>query len=199
MSASPSIVNVGYRSTNFWVVSAGRSRLLVDLGWWGMFGTLTANLERMDIPLREITHGVATHYHGDHAGAAQDLKNAGMRLVVAEEQVDAIALMARHAKPDDHYTPIRADDNVIVSCMGSRALLATLGINGQFVHTPGHSDDSISVLLDSGEVFTGDLTWPTFATEETMDAVMASWARLRELGAKMVYAGHGPVRPMPAA
>lgn len=27
------IVNVGYRSTNYWVVSAGRSRLLVDLGW----------------------------------------------------------------------------------------------------------------------------------------------------------------------
>lgn len=27
-----SIVNVGYRSTNFWVLSAGTSRLLVDLG-----------------------------------------------------------------------------------------------------------------------------------------------------------------------
>lgn len=46
----PSIVNVGYRSTNFWVVSVGRSRLLVDLGWPGMFGTLVANLGRMDIP-----------------------------------------------------------------------------------------------------------------------------------------------------
>ena len=199
MSASPSIVNVGYRSTNFWVVSAGRSRLLIDLGWWGMFSALTANLERMDIPLREIMHGVATHYHGDHAGAAQDLKNAGMQLIVAEEQVDAIALMARHAKPSDHYTPIHSDGNLIVSCAGSCALLATLGISGQFVHTPGHSDDSITVLLDSGEAFTGDLTWPTFATEKTMDAVMASWARLRALGAKSVHAGHGPVRPMPAA
>jgi hypothetical protein len=29
------IVNVGYRSTNFWVVSAGQSRLLIDLGWAG--------------------------------------------------------------------------------------------------------------------------------------------------------------------
>ena len=25
------IVNVGYRSTNYWVISAGTSRLLVDL------------------------------------------------------------------------------------------------------------------------------------------------------------------------
>ena len=28
-----SILNAGYRSTNYWVVSRGRARLLVDLGW----------------------------------------------------------------------------------------------------------------------------------------------------------------------
>jgi hypothetical protein len=39
---SATIVNVGYRSTNFWVVSAGRSRLLVDLGWPGMVGQLVS-------------------------------------------------------------------------------------------------------------------------------------------------------------
>lgn len=197
MAVPPTIVNVGYRSTNFWVVSVGRQHLLIDLGWQGMFSALTANLERMDIPLREITHGVATHYHMDHAGAAQDLKNAGMTLIVAEEQVGAIPLMAQHMKPADEYTEIQQEGNHIVSCTGSRALLTTLGFAGQFVHTPGHSDDSISVLLDGGEAFTGDLTWPTFATEETMETVMASWARLRELGATTVYAGHGPVRPMP--
>jgi ribonuclease/clavin/mitogillin len=26
------IVNVGYRSTNYWIIGAGTSRLLVDLG-----------------------------------------------------------------------------------------------------------------------------------------------------------------------
>src|SRR5512140_201914 len=113
MSRPPSIVNVGYRSTNFWVVSAGRSRLLVDLGWMGMFAALEANLRKMDIPLKEITHGVATHYHLDHAGAAQDLKDAGMQLIVTEEQVAAIPLMARHAKEADHYTPIRPEGNVV--------------------------------------------------------------------------------------
>ncbi len=199
MAARLSIVNIGYRSTNFWVVSAGRSRLLVDLGWPGMFDALTTNLARMDIPLREITHGVATHYHMDHAGAAQDLKNSGMRLLVAEEQVAAIAPMARHMKPTDRYTPIVSAGNVVVSCAESRAVLDSLGIGGQFVHTPGHSDDSISVLLDGGEVFTGDLTWPAFATEETMQQVLASWAQLRAIGARTVYAGHGAVRPMPAA
>jgi glyoxylase-like metal-dependent hydrolase (beta-lactamase superfamily II) len=198
MSDRPSIVNVGYRSTNYWVVSAGRSRLLIDLGWPGMVSALTANLARCDIPFGEITHGVTTHYHMDHAGAAQDLKDAGMRLIVVDLQVPAIPLMAQHMKPTDHYTAIRPDGNLVVSCADSRVLLASLGIAGQFVHTPGHSDDSITVLLDGGEAFTGDLTWPTFATEETMEQVLRSWERLRTLGARTVYAGHGPVRPMPA-
>ena len=197
MSGSPSIVNVGYRSTNFWVVSAGRSRLLIDLGWPGMFSTLEANLRRVDIPLGEVTHGVATHYHMDHAGAAQDLKNAGMRLVVAEEQVAAIPLMAQHMKPTDQYTPIVSDGDLVVSCADSRALLKSLGFDGHLVHTPGHSDDSVTVLLDSGEAFTGDLTWPTFATDESLEQVMASWDALRRLGARSVYPGHGPPRPMP--
>ncbi len=36
--ARVTIVNVGYRSTNYWVVSAGTSRLLVDLGRPGTIG-----------------------------------------------------------------------------------------------------------------------------------------------------------------
>jgi glyoxylase-like metal-dependent hydrolase (beta-lactamase superfamily II) len=86
---APTIVNVGYRSTNFWVVSAGSSRLLVDLGWPGRVGELLANLKRMDIALAGIRYGLATHYHIDHAGAAQDLKRLGVPLLVTEEQVHA--------------------------------------------------------------------------------------------------------------
>ena len=73
---SITIVNVGYRSTNYWVISAGASRLLVDLGWPGSMGRMQANLKRMDVPITEIQYGLATHYHIDHAGVAQELKLA---------------------------------------------------------------------------------------------------------------------------
>lgn len=53
------VVNVGYHSTNFWVVSAGRSRLLVDLGYPGTMGTMRANLARMGVPLVYPGHGPA--------------------------------------------------------------------------------------------------------------------------------------------
>lgn len=194
MGTAPiSIVNVGYRSTNFWVVSAGRSRLLVDLGWPGMFGALEANLRRMDIPLREITHGLATHYHIDHAGAAQDLKNRGMRLIVTREQQGAIEAMKAHIKPRDNYTEIRLDDNLLIACSESRDLLARLGLAGQILPTPGHSVDSVSLLLDSGEAFTGDLTLPGMATEADAPVVAESWRRLQAAGARLIHGGHGGV------
>lgn len=188
---TPTIVNVGYRSTNFWVVSAGKNRLLVDLGWPGKAAALFANLERMGVPLAEIRFGLATHYHIDHAGAAQDLKQRGVPLLVMEEQVAAIPLMKQWTKPADHYTEITTHDNVVISCAASRSFLAEIGIAGEILHTPGHSDDSVSLVLDIGCAFTGDLTMESMVAEEDPHVVARSWQLLRDLGVTTIYAGHG--------
>jgi len=162
-------------------------------------GTMRANLERMGVPLKEIKYGLATHYHPDHAGLAQDLKQAGVPLLVLETQIDAIPLMRSWTKPQDHYTDIATHDNVVISFAESRALLNKIGIAGEILGTPGHSNDSVSLLLDDGSVFTGDLTHPSLAGEENASAVAISWRLLRDCGATRVYPGHGPVRPMPQA
>jgi endoribonuclease LACTB2 len=184
------IVNVGYRSTNYWVVGGGGSRIIVDLGWPGRMGELLANLERMDVPLGELKYALATHYHIDHAGCAQELKRAGVPLLVLETQAAWIPKMKEFTKPQDNYTEITLNDNVTITFAESRATLARIGIAGRIVATPGHSDDSVSLLLDSGEVFTGDLT-PLALTEEGNASVLASWRTVKELGATMIYPGHG--------
>jgi glyoxylase-like metal-dependent hydrolase (beta-lactamase superfamily II) len=190
------IVNVGYRSTNYWVISVGKTRLLVDLGWPGSMGMMRANLKRMDVPLQEIRYALATHYHIDHAGLGQELKQAGVPLLVLDVQVSAIPLMKQWTKPQDNYVEITLHDNVTIPCAESRALLERIGIPGEIVPTPGHSDDSISLLLDDGSVFTGDLTHPMAIGVEDSAVVNASWQLLRERGATRVYPGHGPVRPI---
>ncbi len=192
-SADVTVVNVGYRSTNYWVVSAGTSRLLVDLGWPGTMGRLRANLRRMDVPLQEIRCGLATHYHIDHAGLAQELKLAGVPLLVLDVQVSAIPLMKQWIKPQDNYVDITMEGNLTISFAESRPALEQIGISGEILHTPGHSDDSVSLLLDDGSAFTGDLTHPTLTGEDDAAVVSASWRLLRERGAARVYPGHGPV------
>jgi ribonuclease/clavin/mitogillin len=196
LAPDPPIVNIGYRSTNYWVIGDGDRRILVDLGWPGTFGMMRANLRRAGVPLEAIRYALATHFHIDHAGLAQEMKRAGVPLLVTPEQIGAIPLMKAHTKPADNYVEIRTDDNMIVSCEDSRALLARLGLSGEIVHTPGHSDDSVSLLLDKGAVFTGDLTRPGLATEDQAPMVAASWARLRQRGASHVHPGHGRVYPL---
>lgn len=193
-TASLTIVNVGYRSTNYWVVSAGRSRLLVDIGWPGTLGLMKANLRKMGIPLEEIRYALATHYHIDHAGLGEELKREGVPLLVPDVQVAAIPLMKRWTKPADRYVEITPAGNVVISCAESRALLAEIGIGGEIVHTPGHSDHCVSLLLDDGAVFTGDLPHESLCFDNPV--ALASWQTLRMRGARRIHPAHGAVREM---
>jgi glyoxylase-like metal-dependent hydrolase (beta-lactamase superfamily II) len=74
------------------------------------------------------------------------------------------------------------------------------GIPGRVLHTPGHSSGSVSVLLDTGEAFVGDLAMnkfplrlspglPIFAEDPA--AVVKSWKLLLDQGASTVYPAHG--------
>jgi glyoxylase-like metal-dependent hydrolase (beta-lactamase superfamily II) len=150
----------------------------------------------MDVPIAEIRYGLATHYHIDHAGVAQELKLAGVPLLVFDVQAPAIPLMKTWTKPQDRYLEVTVHDNVEISCEESRSLLEGIGIPGEILHTPGHSDDSVSLLLDNGAVFTGDLTPPQYVGLEDAQVVRESWRTLRARGATRVYPGHGPVRPI---
>lgn len=191
---SVTIVNVGYRSTNFWVVSAGHSRLLVDIGWPGTLGTMKANLSKMGVPLNEIRYAFATHYHIDHAGLAEEMKREGVPLLVLDVQVDAIPIMKTWTKPEDRYVDITTQGNVVIRCAQSRALLSEIGLAGEILHTPGHSEHCVSLLLDDGSVFTGDLPPEAYAFDNPV--ALATWSMLRERGATRVYPAHGPIRPM---
>jgi endoribonuclease LACTB2 len=166
---------------------------MVDLGYPGTMGTMRARLKQMDIPLNEVHYALATHYHIDHAGLAQELKMAGVKLLVLETQFTAIPLMKQFTKPKDHYVEISLDGNEIIAFSESRPLLEKMGIPGEILPTPGHSDDSVSLLLDDGSAFIGDLTPYNLAWGESAAEVKASWQRLREHGARIIYPAHGPI------
>jgi glyoxylase-like metal-dependent hydrolase (beta-lactamase superfamily II) len=78
--------------------------------------------------------------------------------------------------------------------------LKDYGISGRIVYTPGHTMGSVSVLLDSGEAFVGDLAMNKFPLRlgpglptivENRDKVKESWRKILDLGATTVYPAHG--------
>jgi glyoxylase-like metal-dependent hydrolase (beta-lactamase superfamily II) len=117
------IVNVGYDSTNYYVLGASTSRLLVDVGWPGTLPKLLAMLRRKDILLQGIGYLLITHYHPDHAGLAQEVKAKGVRLIVLEQQLPAIPILKTYMKPINHYVDITLHDNLVMSVHESRAFL----------------------------------------------------------------------------
>jgi glyoxylase-like metal-dependent hydrolase (beta-lactamase superfamily II) len=60
-------------------------------------------------------------------------------------------------KPADHFTAITPRNTIVVSSAESRQLLHTLGVTGEILPTPGHSADSVSLVVDGCCAFTGDL------------------------------------------
>lgn len=191
------LIHVGYASTNYYVLASPRARLLVDVGFPGTLPQLQAALKRKTLALADLTAVVATHYHPDHAGLIQELKAAGLQHLLLEPQVAAVALLQQQVKPDNGYVPITTHDAVRLPLADTRPWLARLGLAGQFVATPGHSADSVSLVLDTGEAFIGDLTLPEMAAPDALATVQASWALLHRLGVCTLYPGHGPARPMP--
>lgn len=188
------ILNVGYRSTNYYLVPAGEVWLLLDGGWPGTFPHLLHVLKQKDVPLVTIRYLLVTHYHPDHAGVVQELQNHGLQLIVLNQQLPAIPNMRQLIKPHDRYIPITLRDAIVLSCEQSRRFLQSIGIAGEIVATPGHSDDSVTLVLDKGVAFTGDLPAPPYAPEGSVATVQQSWQRITSLGVTMVYPGHGPVQ-----
>ena len=192
LRVSVRIVDVGYRSTHYYLIQppAGK-RLLFDCGWPGTIGTLLSVLKRNGTSIEEIGHVLVSHFHPDHAGLVQEVKDAGARLILAEAQIPFVKPLERIAKPDSGYLPIQSGDNLVVNPQESRDFLKGIGLEGEILSTPGHSPDSVSLILDEGLAFTGDLPHEIQLSPVDREA-HDSWARIRDRGVHTVYPAHGP-------
>ena len=186
------IYNVGNSLVNRYLLISNTHRLLIDSGYPGSLHDLGREMRSTGYKIHEIDFVMVTHFHVDHAGAVQELKNEGVKFILYNIQTPFIKSMEAMIKGKWKYTPIELECNSIQVISDSRHFLSQLGIDGQVIATPGHTDDSISLLLDSGEVFTGDLTPEHLLTDDT-SAGKLSWRKLKDLGARDVFPGHGVI------
>src|SRR5512132_717780 len=115
------IVNVGYDSTNYYLLDAKAGKLLIDCGWPGTLPKFMAELKRKGISSKEIKYLLVTHFHPDHAGLAQELKNLGIRLVLLESQVSFIPHFGEFFIGKNlPYVEITENDNLVLKFEDSR-------------------------------------------------------------------------------
>ncbi len=185
------IVNFGYQSTNYYLIEIKSGKLLVDCGWPGTLLQFSAELKRKGIALQDIKYLLVTHFHPDHAGMTQELKKLGIKHLLLDVQVDFIPQLTEFFKTKSYpYVQIQTNDSINLQLSESRKFLAQIGLAGEIIHTPGHSDDSVTLILDEGFAFTGDLH-PAFMLAEDDVISRQSWDKIHQHKITRIFPAHG--------
>jgi glyoxylase-like metal-dependent hydrolase (beta-lactamase superfamily II) len=166
--------------TNTWVLSADDGVVVVDPG-----PLLEEHLRRV-AAIGPVLLTVLTHGHRDHAEGA-------------------------HRFAELTGSPVVARDPRL--CVGDATLpsdggkLDVSGLDVRVLSTPGHTRDSVSLLVEDRArpaVLTGDTVLGRGTTvvaypDGRLGPYLDSLARLRDVGPRLLLPGHGPVREDAAA
>ena len=182
-----------YGNTNTYYLKGNPGGLLIDTDYAGTLPGFFRAIKTADISIKDISHVIATHYHPDHMGIIGDLQNLGVKLVIADVQKESVHFSDAIFSRESHlkYTPANAQKAVVISCAESREFLQSIGINGEIIHTPSHSKDSISIILDEGDCFVGDLEPIEYLKiYEENPGLRNDWDLLMSYEPKHVYYAH---------
>jgi len=179
-------------STNYYMVpGADGGWLLFDAGWPLALHGFAAAMKEAGRRFREVRWAMVSHLHIDHAGLVRDFQDAGIRCILFDNQGDAAmdAMEELIGRKYRGYAPIARGRFDRVETKDSRAFLAGMGIAGEVLPTVGHSPDSVSLVLDSGEACIGDLC-PLAQAAYDDAPTRDSWELLRQAGARTIYPAH---------
>ncbi len=163
-----------------------------------------------DIKLLILTHG-----HWDHIASAKDIKEiTGAKIAMHKRETDWLEKSLKPLPPGvtlwgKIFAKIMAMFMPLVHISATKVdiilgdeefSLAEFGIAGKVISTPGHSSGSVSIVLDTGDAFVGDLAMNAFPMRlspglpifaEDLPKVKDSWKLILDYGVKMIYPAHG--------
>ena len=192
------MVKLRYGNTNTFFVRGNKGGLLIDTDYAGTLPAFFKAIKNAGIRVTDIKYVLATHYHPDHIGLVGQLSEQGIKLLLVDTQKEAVHFSDKIFEKDKlPYSVINESDALVISCEESRKLLSSLGISGEIIHTPSHSKDSISLILDDGSCFVGDLDPSEYLEAyENNTALKNDWNLIMSFNPKTVFFAHRPEKKM---
>lgn len=212
-----------FRSGPTWcfLLNLKEGNLLVDAGDGKGWDRFQQALKFHGVEPSQITHLLLTHHHLDHTGHINALRKVspGLTLIAHRSARSWLekgkmapvrfwncwtGLLGRFVKEMKGGAVELKERDIFLDGDDDR-LLPSLGLDARIMHTPGHTADSLCILLSDGICLVGDtlMNWPMnlFGANpcpivyEDRDRLVKSWATLVQSGAKILYPSHGkPVR-----
>ncbi len=199
----------------------------MEAGSKKMFPRFLRELKSKGIDPGEIRYLFITHHHEDHAGFAALLREiSNCSIIVHKEAVQPLeqgkcvlasggivnwrvvfsgfGFYALSKGVRMHFPLVKLGEGDFIVKNDDDELLRSLGVPRKILCTPGHSPDSISLLLDDGTCFCGDaafnlMPWLGHSycmlLVSDMESIYRSWRKMIREGAGTIYPSHG--NPIP--
>ena len=208
------IQRVTVRETNCYLLRGDSGLVMVDPGPVGGGRKVISGVEAMGFQPDQVRLILVTHGHLDHYGAVPEVKAWCAAPVAAHASEVEFSRDRRNALPPAQtvrgslvrwfylflsplaqFRPLEAD-----RFLGDGADLSPYGLDARTVLLPGHSPGSLGILTTEGDLLAGDLfvnftvpSQPLYLSDRL--AWQQSCERVRKLGPRMVYVGHGEPFP----
>ena len=187
------MIKLKYGNTNTFFISGDNGNLFIDTDYAGTLSKFYKAIKINNIKVSNITYILATHYHPDHIGLISELMKQGVKLLLLDIQAKYVHYSDDIFSRDNRlkYEPINETVAIKISCDESRDFLYRIGIEGEIISTPSHSNDSISVILNNGNCFVGDLEpmeyWSAY--EKNIN-LKEDWQLIMSYNPKAIYYAH---------
>ena len=190
------VTKLKYGNTNTYFIRGAKGSILLDTDYAGTLQMFYKEIKKNGISLKDITYILVTHYHPDHMGLIGELVTMGVKFLVMDTQVPNLHFSDDIFSRDKtlRFLPSVPEDKAeVIACKDSRAFLAALGIDGEIISTPSHSEDSITLVLDGGDCFVGDLEPMEFMDGfEENSALQSDWKKVMSFSPRVIHYGHAP-------
>jgi len=193
---------------NCFLIQGADGYILIDTGSVSARKQLSGELVKAGCQPNSLMLIILTHGDFDHTGNAAYLRSTcGVRIAMHPDDAGMVErgdMFSNRKKPNflitamiPLFTGFRKSDRFTPDILLEDEYdLSQHGLNAKVISLPGHSQGSIGILTEEGDLFCGDLfenmKQPVLnSLIDDPEAAQSSLAKLENLGIKKVYPGHG--------
>lgn len=167
------------QGTNTYLIGTGQKRILIDSGE-GMPEYKQLLDQYLKVTGIEISVVLISHWHPDHTGGIKDIST-----------MYKDAEIHKFLRPEAEAFP----DSVVVHDIKDGQVFSTGDTTVECIYTPGHADDHLVFYMKEEDcLFSADNVLGQGSTVFTdLKLYMESLYRMKTVGAKRIYPGHGPL------